>query len=110
MGRRRLSPPRARAWWPGILAGLIGTTVLILAAARPWGRADDVLADRHSPPLVPYPMQIDSGIYLLGGLAPSAAYAIETPKGLVLVDSGLQSDAAALKASLEGLGLDWKQV
>jgi metallo-beta-lactamase class B len=84
--------------------------VLILAAARPWGRADDVPAAHHSPPLVPYPLQIDSGIYLLGGLSPSAAYAIETPKGLVLVDSGLQRDAGELKASLEGLGLDWRQV
>jgi glyoxylase-like metal-dependent hydrolase (beta-lactamase superfamily II) len=50
------------------------------------------------------------GVYMLGGLSPSAAYAIETPEGLVLVDSGLESDASLLKSQLKTLELDWKQV
>ncbi len=50
------------------------------------------------------------GVHHLGGLGPSSAYAIETPKGLVLVDSGLQTDAGPLKAELAKLGLDWKQI
>jgi len=62
------------------------------------------------PPLVPFPFRIKGGIYILGGLSPSAAYAVETSEGVVLVDSGLQSDASAVKSQLEKLGLDWRQV
>jgi glyoxylase-like metal-dependent hydrolase (beta-lactamase superfamily II) len=110
MGRHRSNALLTRAWRPGILAGLTGTTVLIMAVARLRGRAEVVAGARHSPPLVPYALQIDSGVYLLGGLSPSAAYSIETPEGLVLVDSGLQSDAGVLKSELERLGLDWRRV
>jgi metallo-beta-lactamase class B len=60
--------------------------------------------------LVAYPRVLVRGLYLLGGLAPSAAYAIETSEGLVLVDSGLESDAGVLKSQLERLGLDATQV
>ena len=45
-----------------------------------------------------------------GVLAPGAAYAIETSEGLVLVDSGIESDANALKSQLATLGLDWKRL
>ena len=63
-----------------------------------------------APPLVPFPYRLAPGICILGGLEPSAAYVIETTKGLVLVDAGLQSDAGLLKSQLEHLGLDWKQI
>jgi glyoxylase-like metal-dependent hydrolase (beta-lactamase superfamily II) len=43
---------------------------------------------------------------MLGDQFPSAAYAIETPEGLVLVDSGLEGDAGPVKAQLGRLGLD----
>ena len=56
------------------------------------------------------PMYVAPGAYLLGGLMPSAAYVVETSEGLVLVDSGLRSDASHLKAQLKGLDLDWQQV
>ena len=55
-------------------------------------------------------VEIVPGIYLLGGLKPSAAYVIETPEGLVLVDSGLDADAGLLKSEMAKLGLDWKRV
>ncbi len=55
-------------------------------------------------------MYVAPGAYLLGGLMPSAAYVVETSEGLVLVDSGLRSDASHLKAQLKGLDLDWQQV
>jgi glyoxylase-like metal-dependent hydrolase (beta-lactamase superfamily II) len=61
-------------------------------------------------PLGRAPTRIVPGIYLLGGLWPSAAYAVETSEGLVLVDSGLQSDAGELKSELAVLGLDWKRI
>jgi metallo-beta-lactamase class B len=50
------------------------------------------------------------GIHLIGRLGPSAAYAIETSAGIVLVDSGLDDDAHVLKAEMARLSLDWKQV
>jgi glyoxylase-like metal-dependent hydrolase (beta-lactamase superfamily II) len=64
----------------------------------------------HAPPLVPFPYRLVPGISILGGLEPSAAYVIETPKGLVLVDTGLETDASSLKSQMTSLGLDWKQV
>ena len=50
------------------------------------------------------------GVYILGGLKPSAAYAVETSKGLVLIDSGLEAGASELKSELAQLGLDWRGV
>jgi metallo-beta-lactamase class B len=57
---------------------------------------------------VPYPIQLIPGVALLGGLEPGAAYAVETEAGLVLVDTGLASDASELKAQMARLNLDWK--
>jgi glyoxylase-like metal-dependent hydrolase (beta-lactamase superfamily II) len=50
------------------------------------------------------------GIYLLGGLSPSAAYVVETSEGLLLIDSGLDSNAGRLKQQMAELGLDWRRV
>ena len=66
--------------------------------------------DGPVPPLVPFPQRIKGGIYILGALEPSAAYAVETSEGIVLVDSGLRSDASLLKSQIASLGLDWRQV
>jgi glyoxylase-like metal-dependent hydrolase (beta-lactamase superfamily II) len=49
-------------------------------------------------------------LYILGGLKPSAAYAVETANGLVLIDSGLDAGANQLKSELARLGLDWRRV
>ena len=54
----------------------------------------------HAPPLVPFPYRLAPGISILGGLEPSAAYVIETPKGLILVDTGLEPDASYLKSQM----------
>lgn len=61
-------------------------------------------------PLVPFSISIAPGVYLLGGLQPSAVYAVETTVGLVLVDSGLRSDASLVKWQIESLGLNWRRV
>jgi glyoxylase-like metal-dependent hydrolase (beta-lactamase superfamily II) len=50
------------------------------------------------------------GIHLLGGLGPSPAYLIESSQGLILIDSGLQSDALALRSEASKLGLDWRLI
>jgi glyoxylase-like metal-dependent hydrolase (beta-lactamase superfamily II) len=60
--------------------------------------------------LVPSPVAIVPGIFLLGGLSPSAAYVIKTSGGLILVDSGLDADAGPLKAQMAKLGLDWHDI
>jgi glyoxylase-like metal-dependent hydrolase (beta-lactamase superfamily II) len=50
------------------------------------------------------------GIHLLGGLAPAAAYVVETTAGLILIDSGLEPDAQRLKEQMTALRLDWRRV
>jgi len=62
------------------------------------------------PRLARSPLKVVPGVYMLGGLSPSAAYVIETAKGLVLVDSGLDPDAKLLKSQMETLKLDWRNV
>ena len=68
-----------------------------------WGGA---FSPDRVPALGPKPTTLVPGLHLLGGLSPSAAYAVETSRGLVLVDSGLKADAGPLKAQLKALGLD----
>src|SRR5262249_25101630 len=44
---------------------------------------------RDVPPLGPTALTLVPGVHLLGRLEPSAAYVVETPEGLVLIDAGL---------------------
>lgn len=62
------------------------------------------------PRLVSKPLEVVPGVYLLGGLSPSAAYVVQTRDGLVLVDSGLDPDAKQLKAQLASLSLDPQKI
>ncbi len=64
----------------------------------------------RNPRLVRSAVAVAPGVYLLGGLSPSAAYVVETPEGLALIDSGLESDAARVKSQMAELGLDWRRV
>jgi metallo-beta-lactamase class B len=50
------------------------------------------------------------GVHMLGGIGPSAAYAIETKQGLVLIDSGLETDALPLRTALDELHVDLKKL
>ncbi len=81
----------------------------VAAVAFNFYRPSRFPADRV-PLLRPKAMMITPGIYLLGGLELGAAYAVETSQGLVLIDSGLQEYATALKSQLHRLGLDWRRV
>jgi glyoxylase-like metal-dependent hydrolase (beta-lactamase superfamily II) len=47
---------------------------------------------------------------MLGGLEPAAAYVVETPAGLVLIDAGLDTDAGPLRREMDRLGLDWRRL
>jgi glyoxylase-like metal-dependent hydrolase (beta-lactamase superfamily II) len=57
-----------------------------------------------------HPLTVVPGVHLLGGLAPAAAYVVETSEGLVLIDTGLDGDARLLKQQMESLGLDWRRI
>ena len=97
--------------------GIKGTLALVVAVAVFFGHdirrasADGLaVSDHRAPPMVPYPIQLSPGVYLLGNLAPSAAYTVETSAGLVLIDSGLRSDARLVKSQMAAAGFDWRQV
>ncbi|MEK6260400.1 MAG: MBL fold metallo-hydrolase [Planctomycetota bacterium] len=93
---------RTRKWLAGFLALLVVFAVLF-ASFRGRGVAKVPLLDGSTITVVP-------GIHLLGNLGPSAAYVVETSEGLVLIDSGLDSDAQVLKSEMAKLGLDWKRL
>lgn len=107
---RSATPSGASARWPVIAAWSIAAAMLL--ALRPGLSGRDAAGDdlQSRPPLIAYPRVIEPGLSILGGLSPSAAYAIATSEGIVLVDSGLRSDAGALKSQLAVMGGDWKSV
>jgi glyoxylase-like metal-dependent hydrolase (beta-lactamase superfamily II) len=78
-----------------------------LVAARHWHTTEPTAPRPDGVPvLAPAALTVAPGIHLLGELAPAAAYAVETPEGLVLVDSGTDPDAGPLRGQLAALGLD----
>src|SRR5262249_22074729 len=58
------------------------------------------------PPLAPWPFAVAPGVYLLGETYPAAVYAVDTSDGLVLIDSGIEANAALVTRQLYSLGLD----
>lgn len=108
----RVAMTVSTTWRCGGAAGL----GLLVAVAWLLGRdgcpvmGDDSAGSRQVSRLVPAATTIVPGVHLLGGLSPSAAYAVETPAGIVLVDSGLTPDAGPLRSQMASLGLDWKKI
>jgi glyoxylase-like metal-dependent hydrolase (beta-lactamase superfamily II) len=101
-GRRR---------WFGL--GLtVSVMVVALLLSRRW-HTSTVTRDDHSdltPLLERATLTVAPGIHYIGELDPAAAYAVEVPDGLVLIDSGAEADAHTLKYELSRLGLDWKRL
>lgn len=93
-----------------IMLALIGTAVASALYLRNGASSGTGYSAERAPVLGPSATTVAPGIHLLGGLEPAAAYAVETSEGLVLVDSGLESDARVLKSELATLGLDWTHV
>ncbi len=91
-----------------------GLTLLILALVVVVGYRWQAGNKEEPPPAVrphvlgPYPVAVVPGIYLLGGLAPAAAYVVDTSDGLVLIDTGLHADLVKRQMAL--LKLDWRRV
>ena len=93
---------RRRKWLAGILTLLI--VIVALVASVRWDDGGKVpLLDGSTMTIVP-------GVHLIGNLGPAAAYVVETPEGLILIDSGLDSDAQLLKSEMAKLNLDWKRL
>ena len=95
-----------------LLAAVLGLAALL---ALGWSLRKSVSnppaqATAEVPLLAPHATTIAPGIYMLGGLRPSAAYVVGTSDGLVLIDSGEANDAGQVKAELTSLGLDWRKI
>ncbi len=71
---------------------------------------DPTFVKARVPRLARSAIKLAPGLYMLGGMSPSAVYVVDTSDGLVLIDSGLDKDGSLLKAELAKLGLDWRRV
>ena len=102
-------PGRGR-WWlaAGVAVGLVGLAFWFVYHGDPGTGPETPRPE--VPILRPEPITLLPGLHLLGGLKPSAAYAVETSDGLALIDAGLDRDAAGVKQQLAALGLDWRKV
>jgi metallo-beta-lactamase class B len=103
----------ARWWqrpvWRLILGGLVAASFGIAVWRQPWrgftprpAALVDALEGR--------PVAVAPGVYLLGRSAPAAVYMVETSQGLVLIDSGLEEDAATVIRQVAKLGFDVKDL
>ncbi len=109
--------PRRFGRRTALLAGLV-VLGAALAAVWLWGRPGGATApvapsQRETPgepvivrALFPAPVAVAPGVFLLGRTLPAAAYIVDTSDGLVLIDSGLESSAAAVTEQLTALHLN----
>ena len=70
------------------------------------GRETPESTGRASLTLKKRPMQLLDGVYMLGSLTPSVAYVIDTSEGLVLIDTGIETNCTALLQQVKYLQLD----
>jgi glyoxylase-like metal-dependent hydrolase (beta-lactamase superfamily II) len=103
-------PTRSRQLLVGSLAILILTGALAVGYRLQRTSQENTRNASSAHTLDPYALTVVPGIYLLGGLAPAAAYVVETSEGLVLIDSGLDKDAGALRGQMVSLKLDWRRI
>ncbi len=109
----RGSLTRSRGWRTAVVTSMSAVAfALIGLAGWLWYTATihASFSKARVPRLVRSSVQVAPGLYLIGDLAPSAVYVVDTPEGLILVDSGLDKNAVVLKAELAKVGLDWKRV
>ncbi len=86
---------------------LVGLTVIALGGLL-WFQVWAPFSPQHFPlakVLLPDVIAVAPGVYLLGRSSPAAVYLVETSEGLVLIDSGLESDASSVKQQVATLGL-----
>lgn len=86
---------------------LVGLTVIALGGLL-WFQVWAPFSPQHFPltkVLRPDVIAVAPGIYLLGKSSPAAVYLVETSEGLVMIDSGLESNASSVKDQVAMLGL-----
>ncbi len=97
-------------WWKRKSVGLLVRVVLVLLLlAIAWlvGRKKDPpVREPIFEELFPGAVALAPDVYLLGESSPAAVYAVDTTAGLVLIDSGLDDDAALVRRQLDRLHLD----
>ncbi len=84
---------------------VLGLMSLLACGIVIWKMAPESVV-QTDPILRGRPITLLEGVHLLGGLAPSVAYVVETSDGLVLVDSGLESDCQSLMQQMKFLKLN----
>jgi glyoxylase-like metal-dependent hydrolase (beta-lactamase superfamily II) len=94
--------PRKRQAFLSILAMCL--VCLAIPVYLRWNRPVPI------PLLGPKTETIVPGVHMIRGLGPSVAYVIETTEGPVLIDAGLEADAATLKEEMAKLLLDWHAI
>jgi glyoxylase-like metal-dependent hydrolase (beta-lactamase superfamily II) len=95
--------------WTTVLACLMILGIPAAVSVALWRYSlDDTPADLSGGAklLAPEPTKVVPGIHLLGRTSPGAAYAVDTPDGLVLIDTGLEDSAAGVRQQLRALNLD----
>jgi glyoxylase-like metal-dependent hydrolase (beta-lactamase superfamily II) len=99
---------RQRKWI--VRVGLLLVLGVALFVGHPWRSSPKGTSARKGCRLKPVSLTVAPGIHLLGRLFPAAAYVVETTDGLVLIDTGAESDAHVLKEELAELKLDGKRL
>src|SRR5262245_27992594 len=97
-------------WFAVAVAGYVLAALVLASSFRNHAQRVTSFSRQTVPVLAPAAITVVPGVHLLGALSPSAAYAVATSRGLVLVDSGLKPDARLLKEQMERLGLNWREL
>jgi glyoxylase-like metal-dependent hydrolase (beta-lactamase superfamily II) len=92
------------------LLGILMPALVLVVLYRWYSAGIEASASAQAPRLEHSSIALVPGIYYLGAMSPSAVYVIESPKGLILVDSGLESELNVLKSEMAKVGLDWKRI
>src|SRR5262249_1034182 len=98
---RRLSPLLILLFAIALIAGVVWWRL-----PRPFSPRDATVFDV----LFPMPVAVAPGVYILGKSSPSPVYLVETSQGLVLIDSGLEANAATVIEQIAKLGFDVQQL
>ncbi len=97
------STPSATALKVVFLLALAVVAIVMFAQSR-WFRHS--AKDYADAVFKPQATTLAPGVHMLGELSPGAAYVIETNDGLVLIDTGLDSNARLVAQQISDLGLD----